>query len=451
MRSLQAPTIRIEAVLLLCVIAAGTIYAEIRLNVDKGHSSSTGDFSSLNKRIPVDVDFATGKISIQNVREDTVLTGALASSSPGSVKGQECFGRGNTICYHWKGIAEVRIDLVVTSQENDSPFSCVHVGWESFVADIPLRDCYSLEGAHWYGAAEKYEQVWPIEKASESTAMFASTDIYENLKGYGSVLDRYWLSSRGVAIRVSHDAPLHVSLNENSDGMLCFQSTYDNSYYPNEENNLQLLDYTICTHDNVRLVHDAIWREMGPDGGKPAGLPDERMFRSPIWSSWAKYKIFINDTVINAYADEILSNGFGNSQLEIDDGFSMKHGQLDFDPEKFPDMKDTVQKLHDKGFRVTLWVTPFANTDTDAYQEGKEKGYWVTKRGQDEGVVKWWNGLAGMLDVTNPEAVEWFVGRLEKLQQETGIDSYKFDAGEINYLVEDFETYIPLVNPCEYT
>ncbi len=34
------------------------------------------------------------------------------------------------------------------------------------------------------------------------------------------------------------------------------------------------------------------------------------------------------------------------------------------------------------------------------------------------------------LDVTNPEAVAWFVYRLRKLQAETGIDGFKFDAGE---------------------
>ncbi len=33
------------------------------------------------------------------------------------------------------------------------------------------------------------------------------------------------------------------------------------------------------------------------------------------------------------------------------------------------------------------------------------------------------------LDVTNPEAVDWFVARLKRLQEATGIDGFKFDAG----------------------
>ncbi|XP_022106979.1 uncharacterized protein LOC110988061 [Acanthaster planci] len=443
--------IAVVTVVLLCAVAAGVICAVVFTVGREDPPATTSPISPPAIRTVVDVEAATGKVAIKNLKGNTVLSGTLAASSPTNVNGLECFAEGNRLCYVWKDTAEVNIELVASEEREDSPFTCAHIVWESMVAGVPLRDCYSLNGAHWYGSAEMFYQLWPIEKWNETTTMYVSGDMYANWQDYGSVLDRYWLSSRGVAIRASHDTPLHVSLNNDDDSMVCFQSTYANSYYPNPENNLQRLDYTVCTHDDVRQVHDAVWREMGPSGGKPEGLPDERMIKSPIWSTWARYKIFINDSVVNAYADEITSNGFNNSQIEIDDGYSFKYGEFDFDLTKFPNMRDTVQKLHDKGFRVTLWVTPFANTDTDAYQEGKEKGYWVTKRGQDEGVVKWWNGLAGMLDVTNPEAVEWFVGRLEKLKQDTGIDSFKFDAGETNYLVEDFQTYSPLVNPSEYT
>ena len=33
------------------------------------------------------------------------------------------------------------------------------------------------------------------------------------------------------------------------------------------------------------------------------------------------------------------------------------------------------------------------------------------------------------LDLTNPEAVAWFVHRLRALQATTGVDGFKFDAG----------------------
>lgn len=50
--------------------------------------------------------------------------------------------------------------------------------------------------------------------------------------------------------------------------------------------------------------------------------------------------------------------------------------------------------------------------------------------------VIWWNsedGQAAHIDFTKSEAVSWFTQRLRKLQEEAGIDSFKFDAGETLY------------------
>jgi alpha-glucosidase (family GH31 glycosyl hydrolase) len=69
----------------------------------------------------------------------------------------------------------------------------------------------------------------------------------------------------------------------------------------------------------------------------PIGMPVERMIRSPIWSTWAKYKVNIDQHKILNYAEEINQHGFSNSQIEIDDMFSTKYGDFDFDPKKFPD------------------------------------------------------------------------------------------------------------------
>ena len=45
-------------------------------------------------------------------------------------------------------------------------------------------------------------------------------------------------------------------------------------------------------------------------------------------------------------------------------------------------------------------------------------------------MCRWNTAPVVALDVTNPEAVAWFLYRLRKLQAETGIDGFKFDAGE---------------------
>ena len=51
------------------------------------------------------------------------------------------------------------------------------------------------------------------------------------------------------------------------------------------------------------------------------------------------------------------------------------------------------------------------------------------------GLTWWWQGvLASYVDFTNAEAVQWWSQRLERLRIDYGIDSFKFDAGESNWL-----------------
>lgn len=71
------------------------------------------------------------------------------------------------------------------------------------------------------------------------------------------------------------------------------------------------------------------------------------------------------------------------------------------------------------------------------------KVIWLIWFGQDASgttqLTHWWNGKeAGLVDFTNAEAAEWWAQRLRDLQQQAGVDSFKFDAGESSWLPEDF-------------
>jgi alpha-glucosidase (family GH31 glycosyl hydrolase) len=50
------------------------------------------------------------------------------------------------------------------------------------------------------------------------------------------------------------------------------------------------------------------------------------------------------------------------------------------------------------------------------------------------GISLWWNGLAGIIDLTNESARQEYISSLERLQKLYNIDSFKFDAGEVNWL-----------------
>ncbi|PSN31308.1 hypothetical protein C0J52_14633 [Blattella germanica] len=300
--------------------------------------------------------------------------------------------------------------------------SCLLVTATTNVSEGIIKDCFDLGSAHWYGGAEQFQQYWPLEEAH-----FEDYSYVTKQQDNQGIAEPYWLSSTGVYIHVDDGVPLFIDLNHEYNNTLCLSAKSVAPYPPH----LPSLNYSLCSFDDAREAHKhAIETVLG----KPSGFPDELMIRSPIWSTWARYKADINETLVLQFADEILQHNYPNSQLEVDDDWEVCYGALTFDTTKFPNMKGLTDTLREKGFRVTLWVHPFINLDCEPWHsEAQEKGYFV--KNQDGNTTgSWWNGIASAIDFTNPEAVEWYSSRLRAMQEENGIDSLKFDAGETSWL-----------------
>jgi len=122
---------------------------------------------------------------------------------------------------------------------------------------------------------------------------------------------------------------------------------------------------------------------------------------------------------------------FPCSVIEIDDRWEKNYGDFTFDPSKFPDPKGLVDAIHDAGYLTTLWVYPFINYESENYEYAKSRNYFVLDPEKDElAHVVWWDGAGGLIDISNPEAREWFNGKLENLKKRYGFDGFKFDAGD---------------------
>ncbi|EZA50367.1 hypothetical protein X777_11178 [Ooceraea biroi] len=287
-----------------------------------------------------------------------------------------------------------------------------------------LIDCYQFtEGTQWFGGPQLRYQHWPIQH------MYYEEEPYVPTHPANMALsERYWLSGRGVYIYVNETNPLFHDQNNHRDGYLCLVAKNKAPY--RQRNSIQL-NYEVGVFANPRLAHQHMVRT---HLGKPNGHPNERMIRHPIWSTWARYKANVTEKVVESYADEIIANKFNNSQIEIDDNWETCYGSAVFDPIKFPNVSALVQRLKRKGFRVTLWIHPFINKGCEpAYSTALNNSYFVKSLdGRVE--MSWWQGWnAATIDFTNPKAVTWWVARL-KLLQKLGIDSFKFDAGEVSWL-----------------
>ncbi|KAM3958507.1 myogenesis-regulating glycosidase [Aphomia sociella] len=299
------------------------------------------------------------------------------------------------------------------------------LAWEA-PKDVRLEDCVNLGAKHWYGGPQQKRQYWPIERLVLPNYSYITKEA-DNC----GVAEPYWLSSDGVFYHFDKKVPLFVDQNDLEKNAACFYAQIKPPYSNKRERNE--LTYIIGIFDDVRKAHEyAVEKYLK----KPSGLPDERMIKYPIWSTWARYKRDINHDVVLKFADEINDNGFPNSQLEIDDLWEKCYGSQTVDVKKFPDMKNTVDVLKKKGFRVTIWTHPFVNKGCDPwYTDAKEKGYLVSSEyGSVE--TSWWNDndtTTAYIDFTKPDARKWYTDKLDLLRSSYGIDSFKFDGGESSW------------------
>lgn len=328
------------------------------------------------------------------------------------------------------------LNFSVTLLSSTSNVKCWNLSFVSFDVD-QMDHCVFFRDASWYGVGERHYQTWLLNKANVTMVPFTTFDIVQGRenKSYGGVIEPYIVSSNGFAIIVDRKIPISMSINNPTEGKLCFKP--NPSVGSNKESKLR---FTTCMAENVIKIHKYMIGKFFKKTGK---VPDKRMLVSPIWSTWAKYKAEITQEKVLEFANEIRNHSMPISQLEIDDKYSTYYGDFDFDPAKFKQPKQMIEHLHSMGMRVTIWVYPFANFDSKAIKEGLH--YWV-QMGHVPGVVKWWNGLGAVLDMTNAEGVYWFKKRLKHFKDKYGLDGFKFDAGDVGYLPKFYTLNTTLEN-----
>lgn len=330
---------------------------------------------------------------------------------------------------------------------------CAFVEVNSYRQDISAGLCLHFGTDFTYGGSELQYQRWPIPRnVSLPIQPFTTNDIVPFNQSFGNVIERYWISSSGFGVYVEGETPLFASVHQRSNPklapLICL-FVRKTIQVTGKQLQHRAMKLHMCKTDNILETHKLMSSKFIM---KPKGQPDHRMIRSPIWSTWAKYKTDIDQEKVLEYAKDIVKRGFSNSQIEIDDMFTTHYGDFDFESKKFPDPSEMIAKLKELGFRITVWITPFANLDSSAFVEGMEKDFWLKElTGEVPALVKWWQGTGAILNVDSQEAVDWYLGRLEKMRTDYGVDSFKFDAGEVNFVPPVHEHLTNWTEPTVYT
>lgn len=193
----------------------------------------------------------------------------------------------------------------------------------------------------------------------------------------------------------------------------------------------------------------------------PSGkLPDTLLFTAPQYNTWIELNFNHNQEDILKYARSVIDNGLPPGVFMIDDTWQEDYGIWDFHPGRFPDPKAMVEELHLMGFKVMLWIIPFISPDqrmvytylseNNALMQENLVQNAERKSSSKPAMVRWWNGVSAMLDLTNDTAVEWFTTQLEYLTSEYGIDGFKFDGGDTYFFTPDLKGNEDII-PNEHT
>jgi len=312
-------------------------------------------------------------------------------------------------------------------------------GWRvEHRADTDIEDVFDLRASgHWFGGQELLNQLWPLERATLNAAPFITSD--NGPTGLSCVLAPLWVTSSGAAVLADHDQNLYVDLNRLTAPSPGFKwslgqpAPFDQRPKLDDGHGDGLLRLSgRGLRYRLFAADDAVqaWRACLPYIGHPATIPPEALWRKPIWTTWARFKTDVQQQRVVKFADEIIAHGYPHGVMEIDDRWQAHYGDVAFDLARFPDPPAMVQALHTRGFRVICWVMPFVNPDAESFVMARERGFLLKQPDGSPLPVHWWQGNGFLLDVANPHVLQWFGDRLRTLQAATGIDGWKFDAGE---------------------
>lgn len=156
-------------------------------------------------------------------------------------------------------------------------------------------------------------------------------------------------------------------------------------------------------------------------------------FTVPQYNTWVQMGYMQYQQGVLDYAEGLVKHGYKPGILMIDEGWQKGYGDWQFN-ERFPNPKEMVDKLHEMGFKVMLWVLPYLSADSQVFRSLWRKGNEHLCRTVDgqPALQEWWNGYSASFNLALEGDRRVLSEQLHKLMNEIGIDGFKFDGGNVN-------------------
>lgn len=276
-----------------------------------------------------------------------------------------------------------------------------------FTSDTYVHEQLSLGvGELVYGLGERFG---PVVRNGQTVDIWNADGGTSSEQSYKNV--PFYLTNRGYGVFVNH--PGHVSFEVGSEAVERVQLSV-----PGER-----VEYFVI------------------NGGAPAGVlerytaltgrpPEVPEWSYGLWLSTSFTTDYDEDTV-NQFIDGMDARKIPLGVFHFDCFWMREFNWCDFqwDPRVFPEPEAMLKRLHERGLKVSLWINPYIAQRSPLFTEAMENGYLVKR--PDGDVWQWdlWQPGMGLVDFTNPGAVEWYKSQLRRLVHQ-GVDCFKTDFGE---------------------
>ncbi len=177
--------------------------------------------------------------------------------------------------------------------------------------------------------------------------------------------------------------------------------------------------------------------------GKPAFPPlysfgyfGSSMNYSEAWDAQQRIENFFKD--VEGWGLPCEGMYVSSGYLKADDG---KRYSFFWNRRKFPDPKAFLEGLRNRGYHLTFNIKPGILKTHPWYEELVDKGY-LLKDNEGKPIVEYyWGGDASFIDFDNPEAVRWWMGKLNEAYLDFGVEGVWNDNNEFEMDDSQYDAY----------
>lgn len=161
-------------------------------------------------------------------------------------------------------------------------------------------------------------------------------------------------------------------------------------------------------------------------------------YQQSRWSYGTEEEVY---KVVKAHQDQ----GIPLEAVYLDIDYMERYKDFTIDRQKFPHMEQLIRDLKEQHIHLVPIIDAGVKIEEgyDVYQEGRDKGYFVTKEDGSYFTAGVWPGLVHLPDVLNDKAREWFGNGYQELIQ-MGVEGFWNDMNEpaLFYSLEGLEAVL---------